>query len=131
MSQRSWRTSFKQTKDFPPLPAFAIPSRRSPVHSPHMAEPTIDVRYVANLARINLSEEEITRFGSQLTEVMKHIEKLSEANIEGIEPTAHASSLSNRVRKDSPVKSLPAEGFLQNTPDQANGMLRVPKVVDA
>jgi len=96
-----------------------------------MAETTIDVRYVANLARINLSEEEITRFSSQLEGVMKHIEKLSEVDVEGIEPTAHASSISNRVRPDVPGESLPPEGFLQNTPDQANGMLRVPKVVDA
>ncbi len=96
-----------------------------------MAEPTIDVRYVANLARINLSEEEITRFGSQLEGVMTHIEKLSEVDVEGIEPTSHASSVSNAVRQDVPVESIPAEGFLQNTPDQSNGMLRVPKVVDA
>ncbi|MFT7444158.1 MAG: aspartyl-tRNA(Asn)/glutamyl-tRNA(Gln) amidotransferase subunit C [Granulosicoccus sp.] len=110
---------------------FAIPTRASPVHPPRMADSTIDVRYVANLARINLSDEEVTRFGSQLQGVMKHIAKLSEVDVEGIEPTSHASSLSNKVRQDLPVESLPAEGFLQNTPDQANGMLRVPKVVDA
>jgi len=96
-----------------------------------MAEPTIDVRYVANLARINLSDEEVTRFGDQLADVMKHIEKLSEVDVEGIEPTSHASNLSNKVREDVPVPSLPPEGFLQNTPDQAKNQLRVPKVVDA
>jgi aspartyl-tRNA(Asn)/glutamyl-tRNA(Gln) amidotransferase subunit C len=96
-----------------------------------MADPTIDVRYVANLARINLSDEEVSRFGSQLQGVMAHIAKLSEVDVEGIQPSAHASSTSNRVRQDVPVASLPPEGFLQNTPDQANGMLRVPKVVDA
>lgn len=96
-----------------------------------MADPTIDVRYVANLARINLSDEEVRDYTSQLEGVMKHIAKLSEVDVEGIEPTAHASSLSNRVRQDVPVASIPAEGFLQNAPDQANGMLRVPKVVDA
>jgi len=62
---------------------------------------------------------------------MGHIEKLSEADVEGIEPTAHSTSVSNRVREDIPAESIPPEGFLQNTPDQANGMLRVPKVVDA
>ncbi len=98
-----------------------------------MAEPTIDVRYVANLARISLSEDEITLFGSQLEGVMNHIEKLSEVDVQGIEPTSHASDLSggNRARQDVPHQSLPAELFLQNTPDQSNGMLRVPKVVDA
>ena len=96
-----------------------------------MADSSIDVRYVANLARINLSEEEVERFGSQLTGVMEHIEKLSEVDIEGIEPMSHANTTSNKVRPDKPVESLPAEGFLQNAPDQANGQLRVPKVVDA
>ncbi len=96
-----------------------------------MAESHIDVRYVANLARINLSDEEVTRFGAQLEDIMTHIEKLSEANIAGIEPSAHANDLANRVRKDEPVPSLPSEGFLQNTPDQAKNQLRVPKVVDA
>ena len=96
-----------------------------------MAEHSIDVRYVANLARINLSDEEVERFGSQLDGVMGHIEKLSEVNIEGIEPTCHTNLDSNRVRKDEPVESLPPEGFLQNTPDQSQGQLRVPKVVDA
>ncbi len=96
-----------------------------------MAETTIDVRYLAKLARMNLSEEESTRFGEQLEGVMKHIEKLSEVDVSGIQPTSHASEVSNQVRDDIPVESLPPEGFLQNTPDQANGMLRVPKVVDA
>lgn len=96
-----------------------------------MADPKIDVRYVANLARINLSEEEVTRFGSQLEDIMGYIKQLSEVDVEGIEPSAHPIEMSNRVRQDEPTPSLPAEGFLQNTPDQANGQLRVPKVVDA
>lgn len=96
-----------------------------------MADPHIDVRYVANLARINLTDDEVVRYGNQLEEIMGYIEKLSEVDIEGIEPTAHAYSLSNRVRQDIPVESLPPEGFLQNTPDQSNNQLRVPKVVDA
>ena len=96
-----------------------------------MADSTIDVRYVANLARINLNDEEIERFSTQLAGVMTHIEKLSEVNVDGIEPMCHAHATSNQVRKDEPVESLPAEGFLQNTPDQSQGQLRVPKVVDA
>ena len=96
-----------------------------------MANPHIDVRYVANLARINLSDEEVTRFSTQLEDIMGYIEKLGEVDVEGIEPSAHPIEMSNRVRKDEPAPSLPAEGFLQNTPDQANGQLRVPKVVDA
>ncbi len=96
-----------------------------------MADNSIDVRYVANLARINLSDEEVATFGAQLAGVMAHIEKLSEVDIDGIEPTSHTTVDSNRVRKDVPVESIAAEEFLQNAPDQAQGQLRVPKVVDA
>jgi len=96
-----------------------------------MADNSIDVRYVANLARINLSDEEVETFGAQLAGVMTHIEKLSEVDVDGVEPTSHTNVDSNRVRKDIPVESIPAEGFLQNAPDQSQGQLRVPKVVDA
>lgn len=96
-----------------------------------MSDQSIDVRYVAKLARIDLSEEEIERFGTQLGGVMEHIAKLSEVEVEGVEVTSHATTISNRVRKDEPVESLTPEGFLQNAPDQANGLLKVPKVVDA
>ena len=99
---------------------------------PRMADTSIDVRYVANLARINLTDDEVERFGSQLAGVMTHIEKLSEVDVEGIEPAStQVASATNRVRSDEPVPSIPAEGFLQNTPDQSQGQLRVPKVVDA
>lgn len=96
-----------------------------------MADPEIDVRYVANLARINLSDDEVTRFSKQLEDIMGYIKKLGEVDVEGIEPSAHPIIRANRVRKDIPVSSLPAESFLQNAPDQASGQLRVPKVVDA
>ena len=96
-----------------------------------MADQTIDVRYVAKLALIDLSEDEITRFGEQLGTIMTHIDKLSEVDIEGIEATSHATQLSNKVRKDEPVGGLKPGDFLQNAPDQAKGQLRVPKVVDA
>ena len=96
-----------------------------------MADHSIDVRYVANLARIHLSEDEIERFGTQLEGVMEHIAKLSEVNVEGIEATSHATSVSNRVRQDEPKPGISSEAFLQNAPDQGSGQLRVPKVVDA
>lgn len=96
-----------------------------------MAAHHIDVRYVANLARINLSEDEVTHFEKQLDDIMAAIEKLSEVEVEDIEPTAHACDLANRVREDVPVPSLPPGLFLQNAPDQKDNQLRVPKVVDA
>ncbi|MDB4438526.1 Asp-tRNA(Asn)/Glu-tRNA(Gln) amidotransferase subunit GatC, partial [bacterium] len=59
-----------------------------------MADSHIDVRYVANLARINLSDEEVTRYSSQLEDIMGYIEKLGEVDVEGIEPSAHPIEMS-------------------------------------
>jgi aspartyl-tRNA(Asn)/glutamyl-tRNA(Gln) amidotransferase subunit C len=96
-----------------------------------MSEPTLDVSYVAKLARIDLSKDEIDRFQNQLGGVMEHIAKLSEVDVEGIEATSHATDISNQVRLDEPVPSLGAEALLANAPDQSKGQLKVPKVVDA
>ena len=47
-----------------------------------MADPHIDVRYVANLARIDLSNDEVARFGAQLEDVMGYIKQLGEVDVE-------------------------------------------------
>lgn len=96
-----------------------------------MSHESIDVRYVANLARINLSEEECERFGKQLSHVIDHIAKLSELDVTGVAPSAHPFDIHGNTREDEPVASLLAADFLQNAPDQSQGQLRVPKVVDA
>ena len=57
----------------------------------HMSQNQLDVRYVARLARLELSDEEIAEFQPQLNAIMEHVEALKELNIEGIEPTAHAA----------------------------------------
>lgn len=96
-----------------------------------MSHESIDVSYVANLARIHLSAEECHKFGQQLGDIMGHIEKLSELDVTGIQPSAHPFDVHGNARLDEPVASLQPKDFLQNAPDQAQGQLRVPKVVDA
>jgi len=95
-----------------------------------MATENIDVNYVANLARLELTEEEATQFQSQLGAILGYVEKLKELDVEGIEPTAHASPVFDRVREDVARPSLDREAFLQNAPDHANDQLRVPKVIE-
>ena len=53
-------------------------------------ESQMDIDYVANLARIELSADEKQKFQGQLGDVLKYFEKLQEVNVEGVEPTAHA-----------------------------------------
>lgn len=94
-----------------------------------MSQPQIDVRYVAQLARLELSDEEISEFQPQLEAIIEHVETLSQLNVEGIEPTAHAAPVFDRMRDDQPGVSLSAEAVLQNAPDFAQNQIRVPKVV--
>jgi aspartyl-tRNA(Asn)/glutamyl-tRNA(Gln) amidotransferase subunit C len=98
-------------------------------HRGAMPEPSIDVRYVANLARLELDEEEISTFQGQLGSILGYIEKLGELDLEGIEPTAHPSPVFDRLEADEPRPGLDASALLDNAPDQASGQVRVPKVV--
>ena len=74
---------------------------------PPMSQNQLDVRYVAGLARLELSDEEIAEFQPQLNAIMEHVEALKELDIEGIEPTAHAAPVFDRMRNDEPHTSLP------------------------
>ena len=94
-----------------------------------MPQPVIDVRYVANLARLELSEEEVATFQPQLEAILRHVETLTELNVDGIEETAHPAPVFGHMRDDIPHESLTPEAVLQNAPDQAQGQIRVPKVV--
>ncbi len=94
-----------------------------------MPQSHIDVRYVANLSRLELSEQEIATFQPQLESILSHVATLSRLDVEGIEPTAHPAAIFGKMREDIPHESLPPEAVLQNAPDQSQGQIRVPKVV--
>ena len=94
-----------------------------------MSHSHIDVRYVANLARLELTDEEVATFQPQLEAILSHVEALSKLDVSGIESTAHASAVFGKMRDDIPHESLTQAAMLQNAPDQAQGQIRVPKVV--
>ena len=94
-----------------------------------MSQPAIDVRYVANLARLELSEDEIAKFQPQLEKILGHVETLTALDVSGVEATSYSADIFGRMRDDVPHESLPPEAVLQNAPDQAQGQIRVPKVV--
>ena len=95
-----------------------------------MASGEIDVKYVAQLARIALTPDEEKKLGTQLGNILGYIEKLSELNVSNIEPTAHAIPLTNVMRADEVRPSLPSEAALRNAPRQAGGLFIVPKIVE-
>jgi aspartyl-tRNA(Asn)/glutamyl-tRNA(Gln) amidotransferase subunit C len=95
-----------------------------------MSAPEIDVRYVAHLARLHLSPEEIQTLGSQLSHVLEYVEKLKEVDVSAVEPTAHAFRLVNVTRPDVERPGLSHEEALANAPAKANGLFIVPRIVE-
>ncbi len=95
-----------------------------------MAAAEIDVKYVAHLARIALSPDEEQKLSAQLGNILGYIEKLKEADVSGVEPTAHAFPLVNVTRPDEARPSMPHEDALRNAPAKANGLFIVPKIVE-
>jgi aspartyl-tRNA(Asn)/glutamyl-tRNA(Gln) amidotransferase subunit C len=95
-----------------------------------MADAKIDVRYVANLARIQLSEEEVATFQGQLEQVVGYVEQLAELDVSGIEPTSHAHPVMNVFRRDAIKDSLDRDDVLANAPDQIDEQFKVPKIVE-
>lgn len=89
-----------------------------------------DVRYTAQLARLNLSEEEIAKFQSQLSQVLDYVEKLKAVDVSGVDPTAHANPVVNVFRSDEPRAWFAPGDALANAPRQANGLFVVPKVIE-
>ena len=66
-----------------------------------MAAPELDVRYVARLARLELSEEEIARYQAQLSDVLTFVEALRQVDVSAVEPTAPAPAVFNLLRADN------------------------------
>ena len=92
--------------------------------------PKFDLRYVANLARLELSEDDMAIFEPKLQGILSYMEKLDAVDVSGIEPTAHANPVMNVTRPDEVRPSLTPEEALRNAPRSANDQFIVPKVVE-
>jgi len=95
-----------------------------------MAAAAIDVKYVAHLARLNLTPEEEEKFGAQLGQILTNVAKLNQLDVSQVEPTAHAIPLVNVTRSDEIRPSISNEEALRNAPAKANGLFIVPKIVE-
>ena len=97
-----------------------------------MAEDTsvVDVSYVAHLARMHLSDAEKQKISAQLKDILAYVAKLNELDVSRVEPMAHATPLSNILRKDEIQPSIDPAKILQNAPEQARGLFIVPKIVE-
>jgi aspartyl-tRNA(Asn)/glutamyl-tRNA(Gln) amidotransferase subunit C len=88
-----------------------------------------DVRHVAKLARLAIRDDELHRFAEQLESILGYVDKLNEANVEGVEPLAHATPLHNVLRDDVVEPSLPLEQVLRNAPETDGPFFKVPKII--
>ena len=86
---------------------------------------TDDVKHVAELARLGLSEEEIERLREQLSSIREHIAALEELDTAAIPPTAQVLPLTNVMRDDVVRPSLPRGAVLMNAPRQTEGFFEV------
>ncbi|MEO8092476.1 MAG: Asp-tRNA(Asn)/Glu-tRNA(Gln) amidotransferase subunit GatC [bacterium] len=87
------------------------------------------VLHVARLARLQLSEDDLEMMASELSSILDHVERISELDLDGVEPTTHVVALENVLRADEPRPSLPRERALEPAPDPAEGAFRVPSPV--
>jgi aspartyl-tRNA(Asn)/glutamyl-tRNA(Gln) amidotransferase subunit C len=91
---------------------------------------TIDVAYVANLARIDLTVAEEELFGRQLEDIVGYVRKIGELDLAGIEPTSHPVAPVNVMRGDEVKDGLDRDAALGNAPRGADGQFVVPKIVE-
>jgi aspartyl-tRNA(Asn)/glutamyl-tRNA(Gln) amidotransferase subunit C len=88
------------------------------------------VRHVAHLARLAVSEEEVDMMTKQLGDIIHYAELLNELDTTGVEPTTHVLDLKNVMRKDEPRKWITREDALKNAPDHKDGQFKVPSILE-
>lgn len=88
-----------------------------------------DVRHVATLARLALTDEQVGRLTGELGSILGHIDELSKLDLEGVEPTAHPLDMTNSMREDTPAPCLSREDALRNAPEAADGAFVIPRIV--
>jgi aspartyl-tRNA(Asn)/glutamyl-tRNA(Gln) amidotransferase subunit C len=93
--------------------------------------PHINIDYVANLARLDLSDDEKSKIGSQLDDILGYFDKLKAVDVTGVEPLAHAHRVFNVWREgDEPGPTYTPEVLLNMAPEQRDNQVVVPKVVE-
>ncbi len=89
------------------------------------------VEKIARLAKLDLSEAELTKFTDQLEEVIDYnMEKLNQVETDKVEPLLNVSGLTNSTREDSVETSLPQKEALKNTKETHNGFFKVKQILD-
>ncbi len=94
-----------------------------------MASETIDIRYVAKLAALALTDDEVETFGRQLSDLLEHVNALSRLDIESVAATAQVVESRNVMREDTPRPCLDRERVLAEAPQRQGAFFRVPRII--
>lgn len=89
------------------------------------------VRKVARLSRLDLTDAEVAEFTGQLSAILEYVDKMNELDTENVEPLAHCLAISNIFRQDCVKDSLGTEKTLANAPQRDGDFFKVPKILDA
>lgn len=88
-----------------------------------------DVLKIADLARLEVSEDECQKFAGQLSSILSYVDKLNALDVASIEPMAHAVLVPTPLRKDVAVQDQTLERSLSNAPDREDSFFKVPRVI--
>jgi aspartyl-tRNA(Asn)/glutamyl-tRNA(Gln) amidotransferase subunit C len=87
-----------------------------------------EVLHVARLARLELSNEEVTRFQEQLSAILDAVSKVSELDLSDVPPTSHPLEIANAWAEDEPHVCLTPDEAFANAPDRDGDLFRTPPV---
>jgi aspartyl-tRNA(Asn)/glutamyl-tRNA(Gln) amidotransferase subunit C len=88
------------------------------------------VRHIARLARLGVTDEDVEKFGHQLSEILDYFERLGAVDTEDVPPTAYPLELNNVMREDAPEPPLDVEETLKNAPLREGDYFRVRAILD-
>ncbi|MBR7107133.1 MAG: Asp-tRNA(Asn)/Glu-tRNA(Gln) amidotransferase subunit GatC [Lentisphaeria bacterium] len=93
-------------------------------------ESDINIKYIAELSRLELSDEQSAKLQQEMERIVGYIDELKELNVDGVEPTAHAAPLSNVWREDEVAESYSRKKMLENAPGVINeNLIKLPRVL--
>lgn len=84
----------------------------------------------AENARLQVTDEEVEKYSSQLSEILTFTEKINEINTDDVKPTTHGTTNTSVMRKDEPVVWDEREAALENAPEAEDGQFKVPAIME-
>jgi aspartyl-tRNA(Asn)/glutamyl-tRNA(Gln) amidotransferase subunit C len=89
-----------------------------------------EVRHIAALARVGMTEDEIQRMGEEMYHILKNFDVLDQVDTDGVEPTGHSVELTSVMRDDEATESLPIDDMLANAPAREEDLIRIRAVLE-